>query len=244
MIAPIPAIDLLNGNCVRLMQGAYDQVTTYHNDPIVMARRWESMGAQFLHVVDLDAARSGGRSHNTAMIASIAQAVTIPIQTGGGIRSAVDAIRVLDQGIHRAIIGTAAVKDPELIGTMVAEYGADRIAVGIDAKNAEVRVDGWTSRTGLSALDFAKDMEALGVRRIIYTDIGRDGTLVGPNLNAYRTLGTQLNHVRLTASGGVSGPEDLTALAELESFGVDSVIIGRALYEGKFKGYELWPTEA
>ena len=244
MIAPIPAIDLLNGNCVRLMQGAYDQVTTYHNDPIVMARRWESFGAQFLHVVDLDAARSGGRRNNTAMIASIAQAVTIPVQTGGGIRSALDVIRVLDQGIHRAIIGTAAVKDPELISTMVANYGADRIAVGIDAKDGDVRVEGWTSGTGLSAIDFAQEMEALGVRRIIYTDIGRDGTMVGPNLNAYRTLGAQLDHARLTASGGVSGPEDLTALAELESFGVDSVIIGRALYEGKFKGYELWPANA
>ena len=244
MIAPIPAIDLLNGNCVRLMQGAYDQVTTYHNDPIVMARRWESLGAPFLHVVDLDAARSGGRIHNTAMIASIAQTVTSPVQTGGGIRSAADVMRVLDQGIHRVIIGTAAVKDPELISTMVAKYGADRIAVGIDAKNGEVRVDGWTSGTGLSAPDFAQGMEALGVRRIIYTDISRDGTMVGPNLDAYRTLGTQLNHARLTASGGVSGPEDLTALADLESFGVDSVIIGRALYEGKFKGYELWPTKA
>ena len=243
MIAPIPAIDLLNGNCVRLMQGAYDQVTTYHNDPIVMARRWESLGAQFLHVVDLDAARSGGHTHNTSVIGSIAQTVTIPVQTGGGIRSAVDVIRVLDQGIHRVIIGTAAVKDPALVSTMVAKYGADSIAVGIDAQNGEVRVDGWTSGTGLSALDFARDMEALGVRRIIYTDIGRDGTMVGPNLDAYRSLGMQLKHVRLTASGGVSGPQDLTALAELESFGVDSVIIGRALYEGKFKDYELWPTK-
>ena len=243
MITPIPAIDLLDGNCVRLMQGAYDQVTTYHNDPLIMARQWESLGAQFLHVVDLDAARSGGQTHNTAVIASIAHAVTIPVQTGGGIRSAADVTRVLDQGIHRVIIGTTAVKDPALISTMVAKYGADRIAVGIDARDGEVRVDGWTSGTGLSALDFARDMEVLGVRRIIYTDIGRDGTMDGPNLNAYRALGIQLKYVRLTASGGVSGPKDLTALAELESFGVDSVIIGRALYEGKFSEYELWPTK-
>ena len=243
MITPIPAIDLLNGNCVRLMQGAYDQVTTYHNDPLIMARQWESLGAQFLHVVDLDAARSGGQTHNTAVIASIARAITIPVQTGGGIRSAADVTRVLDQGIHRVIIGTAAVKDPALISTLVAKYGADRIAVGIDARDGEVRVDGWTSGTGLSALDFARDMEVLGVRRIIYTDIGRDGTMDGPNLNAYRALGMQLKYVRLTASGGVSGPKDLTALAELESFGIDSVIIGRALYEGKFSEYELWPTK-
>ncbi len=243
MITPIPAIDLLDGNCVRLMQGAYDQVTTYHNDPLIMARRWESLGAQFLHIVDLDAARSGGQTHNTAVIASIAHTVTVPVQTGGGIRSAADVTRVLDQGIHRVIIGTAAVKDPALISTMVAKYGADRIAVGIDARDGEVRVEGWTSGTGLSAIDFARDMEGLGVRRIIYTDIGRDGTMDGPNLNAYRALGIQLKYVRLTASGGVSGPKDLTALAELESFGVDSVIIGRALYEGKFSEYELWPTK-
>lgn len=243
MIVPIPAIDLLDGNCVRLMQGAYDQVTIYHNDPLTIAHQWESMGAPLLHVVDLDAARSGGHTDNTGMIASIADHIGIPVQTGGGIRSDKDVHRILDQGVHRVIIGTAAVQDAGLVESMIAQYGPDHVAVGIDAKNGEVRVSGWVDKTGLPALEFAQTMESLGVRRIIYTDISRDGTMDGPNLEAYRRMSTRLNSVRLMASGGVSGPEDLVALRELEAFGVDSVIIGRALYEGKFSGFPLWSQD-
>ena len=241
MIIPVPAIDLLDGCCVRLMQGAYDQATNYHRDPLAVANQWESMGASLLHVVDLDAARSGGQKNNVDVIAAIARQVKIPVQTGGGIRSNADVTRVLDQGIHRAIIGTAAVQNPSLVHEMVMKYGPDRVAVGIDAKDGEVRVSGWIDRTGLLALEFAKVMENQGIRRIIYTDISRDGTMKGPNLNAYRVLGRQLKSVRLMASGGVSGPEDLIALNELKSVGVDSVIIGRALYEGKFSNHQLWP---
>jgi len=241
MIIPVPAIDLLDGCCVRLMQGAYDQVTNYHDDPLTVARQWESMGAPLLHIVDLDAARSDGQTNNVKVIASIAEGINIPVQTGGGIRSDVDVTRAIERGIHRVIIGTAAVMDPSLVHAMITKYGSERIAVGIDAKDGEVRVSGWIDKTGLSAVKFAKDMEKCGVRRIIYTDISRDGTMTGPNLDAYRVLGTQLKSVRLMASGGVSGPEDLTALSDLESFGVDSVIIGRALYEDKFSNYLLWP---
>ncbi len=241
MIIPVPAIDLLDGCCVRLLQGAYDQVTTYHDDPLIIARQWESMGASLLHVVDLDAARSGGDTNNTDVIAKIAGHLDIPIQTGGGIRSSSDMIRILEKGIYRGIIGTAAVQDPEFVSSMITKYGPDRIAVGIDARDGEVRVSGWIDGTGLSAIEFAQDMEKRGVRRIIYTDISRDGTMKGPNIDAYRTLGKHLQSVRLMASGGVSGPDDLTVLGELESSGVDSVIIGRALYEGKFSNHELWP---
>lgn len=241
MIIPVPAIDILNGCCVRLMQGAYDQVTNYHKDPLMVARQWEAQGATLLHVVDLDAARYGGKKNNIAVIASIAKHVSIPVQTGGGIRSSSDVTRILDLGVHRAIMGTAAVGDPSLVGTMVEKYGPDRVAVGIDAEAGEVRVSGWLEGTGLPAFEFAKQMERYGVRRIIYTDIRRDGTMTGPNLNAYRTLGMQLESARLMASGGVSGPKDLNALHELESFRVDSVIIGRALYEGKFSEHTLWP---
>lgn len=240
MIVPVPAIDLLEGSCVRLMQGAYDQVTTYHRDPLTVAYQWEAQGAPLIHIVDLDAARSGGRKNNTAIIASIAKKLDIPIQTGGGIRTKADVARVLDQGIHRAIIGTAAVQNPPIIRAMVTKYGPERVAVGIDARDGEVRVSGWLDGTGLSAFEFAQDMEACGIRRIIYTDISRDGTMTGPNLRAYQTLGDQLNSVKLMASGGVAGPEDLSALRELEPVGVDSVIIGRALYEGKFADYALW----
>lgn len=240
MIVPVPAIDILGGSCVRLMQGAYDQVTTYHSDPLSVAQQWESLGAPLLHVVDLDAARSGGHTHNIKLISSIANHVGIPVQTGGGIRSDQDVHRVLDQGIHRAIIGTAAVQDPALVEHMIAQYGADHVAIGIDAKDGEVRVSGWMDQTGLSAVQFAQSMENIGIRRIIYTDIRRDGTMEGPNLEAYRHLGNKLNSVQMMASGGVSGPEDLLALHKLEAFGVDSVIIGRALYEGKFSGFPLW----
>lgn len=241
MIIPVPAIDLLDGCCVRLMQGAYDQVTNYHRNPLTVARQWESQGATLLHVVDLDAARSGGQTHNTETIASIAKHVSIPVQTGGGIRSSADVTRILEHGIHRVIIGTAAIQDPSLVRAMVAKYGAERVAVGIDAKAGEVRVSGWLEGTGVAAFEFAQEMERLGIRRIIYTDISRDGTMTGPNLSAYRTLGVQLESAKLMASGGVSGPEDLVALSELESVGVDSVIVGRALYEGKFSDHTLWP---
>ncbi|MCY4170688.1 MAG: 1-(5-phosphoribosyl)-5-[(5-phosphoribosylamino)methylideneamino]imidazole-4-carboxamide isomerase [Bacteroidetes bacterium] len=240
MIIPVPAIDLLEGNCVRLLQGAYDQVTHYHANPLQVAQMWEDQGAPMVHIVDLDAARSGGSVNNSDTITHIAKHLSIPIQTGGGIRSKEDVIRLLDQGIHRVIIGTAAVKDRELVRDMVLKYGDQHVAVGIDAKQGEVRVSGWIDGTGLSAVEFAQDMERCGVRRIIYTDIGRDGTMLGPNLNAYQTMGTQLTTARLMASGGVSGPEDLDTLNELVPFGVDSVIIGRALYEKKFSGYQLW----
>ncbi len=241
MLIPVPAIDLLDGCCVRLMQGAYDQVTNYHRNPLTVAQQWESQGATLLHVVDLDAARSGGHTHNTETIASIAENLTIPVQTGGGIRSSADVTRILEHGIHRVIIGTAAVQDPSLVRLMVQKYGPERVAVGIDAKAGEVRVSGWLEGTGVAAFEFAQEMERCGIRRIIYTDISRDGTMTGPNLNAYRTLGMQLESAKLMASGGVSGPEDLVALNELDSVGVDSVIIGRALYEGKFSNYTLWP---
>jgi len=243
MIIPVPAIDLLDGSCVRLMQGAYDQVTHYHSNPLQVAQMWESLGAPMIHIVDLDAARSGGSVNNFNVLATIANQVSIPIQTGGGIRSKDDVTRLLEKGIHRVIIGTAAVTNHELVGEMIMNYGEDHVAVGIDAKEGEVRVSGWMDGTGLSAVEFAKEIERYGVRRIIYTDINRDGTMQGPNLDAYKSMGEQLTSVRLMVSGGVSGPADLEALNELVPFGVDSVIIGRALYEKKFTEYQLWnPT--
>ncbi len=241
-VEPIPAIDLLDSRCVRLMQGDYDQVTTYHRDPVAMARHWWSQGASLLHVVDLDAAKSGGTSNNWALIAAITQTVGIPVQTGGGIRTMEDVERVFKLGIHRVVLGTAAVQSPKLVSDAVGHFGTERVAVGIDARQDEVCIQGWTASSGLDILTFAKDMETCGVRRIIYTDIGRDGTMQGPNLNAYRTLGTALKQARITASGGVASFEDLLALQDLAPLGVDSVIIGRALYEGKFEDQTLWDT--
>ena len=241
MIQPIPAIDLLCGSCVRLMQGRYDQVTVYDDDTVQMALHWEVLGARWLHVVDLDAARTAGQSNNSALIARMCHAVEIPVQIGGGLRTLSDIEGALDYGASRAVLGTAAVRDPELIDEAVSVFGADRVAVGIDAADNEVRVEGWTEGSSLSAVDLATDMEDRGVRRIIYTDIGRDGTMKGPNIKAYRGLGEALSDCRITASGGIASMADVTALGALTDLGVDSVVVGRALYEQAIDPKDLWP---
>ena len=240
MLLPVPAIDLLGGKCVRLMQGQYHQVTTYHDDPVWMAQYWHEQGAQLLHIVDLDAAKSGGTINNINLIATISKSVNIPVQTGGGIRTLEDIERVLSCGIHRAILGTAAVRNPDLVTAAVAQFGPEHIAIGIDAQNNEVRIHGWTKGGGLEAIAMAKAMERRGVRRIIYTDISRDGTMQGPNINAYQAMGAALTQCLITASGGISDYQDLDALMPLTSIGVDSVIIGRALYEKSIEAHTLW----
>ena len=235
MLSLVPAIDLLRGQCVRLFQGQYDQETVYEKDPVAVALRWQEYEAQRVHVVDLDAARGGseGYADNRETIARICSALDIPVQVGGGVRTIDDVRAVLGLGAQRVILGTSAVRDPDLVAQAVKEFGGDRVVVGIDAKDGEVRVQGWTEGSGLGAVEFAQQMEDLGIQRIIYTDIGRDGTMEGPNLDAYRTLGSSLRFVRITASGGVGSQDDLDALWRLYAVRVDSVIVGRALYEGK-----------
>ena len=240
MILPIPAIDLLQGTCVRLLKGQYDQVTAYDDNPVGMALHWESLGAQRLHIVDLDAARSGGSVNNTDLIAKMCEAIAIPVQTGGGLRTLEDIDRALGSGANCAIIGTAAVLNPDLLATAVRKFGPDHIAAGIDAKDNKVRIQGWTEGSALDAVELARDMERRGVRRIIYTDIDRDGALQGPNIKAYESLGRALAQCKITASGGVAALSDLEALAPLAAVGVDSVIIGRALYENTVDPNLLW----
>lgn len=235
----IPAIDLRDGKCVRLYQGSYEQETVYFDDPVKMAKLWRVQNARVLHVVDLDAARNDG-SHNRDVVRRICAELDIPVQLGGGIRTMDDIEEVLELGVYRVIIGTAAVRDPDLVTEAVDRYTCSRVVVGIDARNGEVRVDGWTEGSGIQAIDLAVDMEQRGIRRIIYTDISRDGTMHGPNIEAYRTLGEHLHHAKITASGGVGDYEDLIRLKEIESYGVDSVIIGRALYENKFPCQQFW----
>ncbi|MEM1094852.1 MAG: 1-(5-phosphoribosyl)-5-[(5-phosphoribosylamino)methylideneamino]imidazole-4-carboxamide isomerase [Bacteroidota bacterium] len=239
MTLVIPAIDLLGGKCVRLYQGAYDQETVYHKDPAAMALEWQTDGARVLHVVDLDAAR-GDRVNNRAAIASICAALEIPVQLGGGIRTIDDVTAALDLGIYRVIIGTAAVRTPELVSEAIAAYGCERVVVGIDAKDGEVKVQGWLEGSGIDAIDLALDMERRGVRRIVYTDISRDGTLAGPNVEAYRALGKRLTQARITASGGVGAPTDIDTIHTLRDHQVDSIIVGRALYENKFARPVSW----
>lgn len=235
----IPAIDLRDGKCVRLYQGSYEQETVYYDDPVKMARLWRIQNARVLHVVDLDAARNDGRD-NREVVRQICNELDIPVQLGGGIRSMEDIEEALGLGVYRVIIGTAAVRNPQLVSEAVDRFTCSRVVVGIDARHGEVRLDGWTEGSGVQAVDLALDMEDRGVRRIIYTDIGRDGTMKGPNIEAYRTLGKRLNRVRITASGGVGGYQDLIRLKELKPYRVDSVVIGRALYENRFPCQQFW----
>ena len=244
MILVIPAIDLRGGRCVRLHQGAYEREKVYFDDPVQMARLWRVMNAKTLHLVDLDAARGGSpdRADNRDVIRRIADSVVIPIQVGGGIRTLDDVEMMLEAGAMRVILGTAAVRNPELVEEAIARYGCSRIAVGIDARDGEVRVEGWLEGSGVDAVSLALDLERRGCRRFIYTDIARDGTLEGPNLDVYRTLGQHLTHkyTRITASGGVGGYRDLLALGTLAEYRVDSVIVGKALYENRFPCQQFW----
>jgi len=238
----IPAIDLRGGRCVRLHQGSYDDETVYFDDPVDMAKLWRVQNARTLHVVDLDAARGGSedRADNRDVIRRIAETLDIPVQLGGGIRSLDDIERALDWGVYRVILGTVAVKDPDLVEEAINRFSCRRVVVGIDARDGEARVQGWTEGSGVDAVDLALDMERRGVRRIIYTDISRDGTMTGPNVEAYRTLGTALSETKITASGGVGEHKDLVKIQTLSPYNVDSVIVGRALYENKFPCQRFW----
>jgi len=242
MILVIPAIDLRGGKCVRLYQGSYAQETVYFDDPVKMAKLMRVQNARTLHLVDLDAARGGSEdcSDNRDVIKAISDTLDIPIQLGGGIRTIQDVEAALELGVYRVIIGTAAVRDPEIVSEAVARFGCGRVAVGIDARDGEVRVHGWTEGSGIDAIDLALDMEQRGCRRIIYTDISRDGTLAGPNIDAYRALGERLTEARITVSGGIGGFQDLLRVKELKPYRVDSVIIGRALYENRFPCQQFW----
>lgn len=239
----IPAIDIRDGRCVRLRQGRYEDETVYFEDPVRMAKLWRVMNAKVLHLVDLDAARTSADapvSDNRDVIARIAETLDIPVQVGGGIRTLDDVQAMLDLGVYRVVLGTAAVRDPDLVSQAIERFGTGKIIVGIDAKDGEVRTEGWEEGSGVGAVELAVDMEARGVRRFVYTDISRDGTLEGPNIAAYREMATRLEHAHITASGGVGEYRDLLALQALDPLGVDSVVVGRALYENRFPCQQFW----
>ena len=226
-----PAIDLRDGRCVRLEQGDPDRETTFSDDPASMARRWVSEGAQWLHVVDLDGAFTGER-RNAQAIAEIVAAVDVPVQLGGGLRS-IEAIRgAVDVGIARVVIGTAALERPELVEEAASEF-RERVAVGIDARDGFVATHGWKHTTDVKASDLAARMQALGASVIIYTDIGRDGMLKGPNVDATAGLARSLD-IPVIASGGVTTVADVETIASFMSAGIEGVIIGRALYTAQF----------
>jgi phosphoribosylformimino-5-aminoimidazole carboxamide ribotide isomerase len=225
----IPAIDIKEGKCVRLYQGDFERPTIYDDDPTAVAQRWVEQGAQMLHVVDLDGARAG-HPVNTHIILEIVQSAGVPVQLGGGLRDEPAVLAVLGLGVTRVILGTAAVYQPDLIERLVARY-ADEIAVGIDARNGNVATDGWTAQSHVSARDLVGHMAALGVRRVIYTDILRDGTLSEPNYAAIGAL-VRPNGPRIIAAGGVGKLEHLQQLAQI---GVEAAIVGKALYTGDIR---------
>lgn len=224
-----PAIDIRNGKCVRLRQGRADQETVYGDDPVAMGLRWQEAGASWLHVVDLDGAfrRTPG---NLESIRRLRQALAIPMQLGGGIRTLDTITAYLDMGIDRLILGTAALKDPDLV-RRACELYPGRIAVGLDARDGLVAVEGWTEVSSRPTLELARELAAFRPAALIYTDISRDGVKTGLNLEATRVMAEQVR-IPVIASGGVRSLEDIRALKPLESSGVIGVIIGRALYDG------------
>ena len=225
-----PAIDLKGGQCVRLLRGEMDAATVYGDDPGAQAASFEAAGCGWVHVVDLDGAFAG-RAVNAAAVQSILKSVTVPVQLGGGIRDMAAIARWLDAGIRRVVLGTVALRDPDLVKAACRQY-PERIAVGIDARGGKVAVEGWAETSEMTATDLALAFEDAGVAAIVFTDIDRDGAMQGPNLEATGALASLLT-TPVIASGGVSSLEDLVAIKALEADGVAGAIVGRALYDGR-----------
>ena len=227
----IPAIDLKQGRCVRLRQGRKEDETVYSDDPSAVARQWEELGAGYLHLVDLDGAFEGG-TQNLAVVKKILESIAIPVEFGGGVRSLQTISDLLEMGLDRVILGTLAVQNPDTVRSAVEEFGPDRILAGVDAKDGLVAVKGWVETSGISAVNLALDMKAMGIERVVYTDISTDGTLSGPNVEATGKLAIATG-LKVIASGGISSIDDLKEIATLENVGVDGAIVGTALYEDR-----------
>jgi phosphoribosylformimino-5-aminoimidazole carboxamide ribotide isomerase len=223
----IPSIDIKSGQCVRLYQGDYSRKTIYSNDPISIAIRYQELGASLLHLVDLDGAATGTMD-NLPLIQNIVSTLEIPIQVGGGIRSTESAERILAMGADRVVIGTAAIENPGLVKDICTKYGSSSIVISLDAKNEEVAIKGWTETTSINILDLAYNMKEIGVTRILYTDIARDGTLSEPNFQTNERLVNE-SGLSILASGGVTTLQHLMRLATI---GVEGAILGKSLYTG------------
>jgi phosphoribosylformimino-5-aminoimidazole carboxamide ribotide isomerase len=228
----LPAIDLMGGEVVRLRRGLATEKTVYSSDPVAFAKKWEDSGADWLHLVDLDAA-FGGEPKNLAVVEKICAAVKIPCELGGGMRDTAKIQSAIDAGVSRVILGTKACQSPETIAEVCSHFGGERIAVGIDANNGLVAVKGWTETTKTLASDLALAAQKAGAKTIIYTDIATDGMLQGPNFSELEKMLAILD-CNLVASGGVSSPDDLRRLSKME--GLYGTIIGKALYDGRITG--------
>ena len=227
----IPAIDLRKGSCVRLLQGESDKETVYSNDPTSMAVTFEEAGAKRLHLVDLDGAFQG-EGANISSIRSILKNVSIPVQIGGGLRTEEDIDRMLALGVSAVIVGTMAVKHPDVLEKLLKKYTDEQIILGIDARNRKVSIEGWKESTEIQDVKFALRWKNSGIKRVVFTDISRDGMLSGPNLVALREM-AEHSGLKIVASGGISSMDDLEQLKTLEPNGVDQAISGKAIYEGK-----------
>jgi len=234
----IPAIDIRDGKCVRLTQGDFDHEKIYLDEPRDMAIIWRKQNAKLIHVIDLDAALTGERK-NFEKIKSIVDTLDIPIQVGGGIRSLEDAKAYLEMGVYRIVIGSAAAKNPSLVSELLEKYGPRKIIVGIDSEDGIAKICGWTESTQKHDYELALEMKERGVERIIYTDISRDGTLEGLNCEGTIEFAKKVQ-MHITASGGVACKNDLNKVCKMEGLGIDSVIIGKALYEESFPCQGLW----
>jgi len=225
----IPAIDLREGKCVRLVEGKIENETVYSHEPVEQALKWQDKGAQMLHLVDLDGAFAG-RPKNLDVIKEIIRAVHIPVQMGGGIRTLETVGMLLETGVQRVILGSIAIYKPELVKEACRRFEG-RVVVGIDAKDGLVAIEGWESTVDKTIIELALEMKDAGVKRVIFTDTRRDGTLKGPNVESTRELAEKTG-LKVVASGGVSSLDDIRKLKELEPVGVDSIILGKALYSG------------
>ena len=226
----LPAIDILDGRAVRLERGDYSRVTVYHDDPALQAQLFEEQGAEWIHVVDLDGARSGDAA-NIDVVTAILRRTQLHVEVGGGIRTLDTARRILDTGADRVILGTALVRDPDFAQAAIEEFGPDAVVCGIDAKDGDVKVEGWVQGAEISALELASRMATLGYEHLVYTDIARDGMQTGVDPEAYRAVAAACGFP-VTASGGVTTVEDVRRLAALGDGVVEGVVCGRALYEG------------
>ena len=236
----IPAVDLKDGKCVRLVQGKAERAKVYSSDPARMARRWQDEGARYLHVVDLDGAFSG-EPENLPALKRILDAISIPVEFGGGVRDLGTIAKLLSLGVARVILGTAAIENKGMVQEAIQRFGPERIVIGIDARGGKVAVRGWKKGTEVKALSLARRMKVLGVRRVIYTNIARDGMLSGPNIPALKKMAKE-SGLAIIASGGISSLKDIKKVDALD---VEGMIIGKALYEGKFalkKALDLFPS--
>lgn len=232
MISIVPAIDLRDGKCVRLFKGDYTKQTTYSDSPIAIAREFESQGAQRLHVVDLDGAKAGTPSQNK-LISSIAEQLTIPVQTGGGIRTAEHISFFAGSAVQQVILGTVAVQSPEIITDAIEIIGKERLAIALDFRDGMVSTSGWLQSSGVTTEEFLKKLTDFDIAKVIVTDISRDGTLQGPDVGFYQNLAASVD-IPITVSGGIGSLEDIRKIASAGIQNITEIIVGKALYEKRF----------